>query len=271
MRELGGKVAVVTGGGSGIGRGMGLALAGGGMDVVVADIDEGAAHKVAGEIEALGRRALVVKTDVSDYDSVLGLADAAYGEFGAVHVLCNNAGVLVAGPIADMRPDDWRWVFSVNFFGVINGIHAFLPRLKEQDGEAHIVNTASTAGFQAGTGYVPIYAASKNAVVAVTEALRGELEGTGIGVSGLCPSTVNTLILQAQRNRPTDYGPRAAEPLADAPITTGMDPEEVGRIVRQGIIDDEPWIFTHPEAMDIAIERFGRFTAAIEAAQRRQR
>src|SRR5215471_9839645 len=260
MQEITGKVAVVTGGGSGIGRGIALALAEGGMDVVLADVDEVAAEKVGLEIQSLGRRTLVVKTDVSDFDAVERLAAAAYDEFGAVHVVCNNAGVLVAGPIADMRPDDWRWVFSVNVFGVINGIHAFLPRLLEQGGEAHIVNTASTAGFQAGTGYVPIYAASKNAVVSITEALRGELEPTGIGVSGLCPSTVNTLILQAQRNRPEAYGPMADEPLANAPITTGMDPEEVGRRVRQGILDNEAWIFTQPEALDIAFERFDRFT-----------
>ena len=269
MRDIGGKVAVVTGGGSGIGRGIALALAEGGMDVVLADIDEGAAGKVASEIEAHGRRALVVKTDVSDFAAVERLADAAYAEFGAVHVLCNNAGVLVAGPIADMRPDDWQWVFSVNFFGVIHGIHAFLPRMKEQGGEAHIVNTASTAGFAAGTGYVPIYAATKNAVVAVTEALRGELEPDGIGVTGLCPSTVNTRILQAQRNRPDRFGPLADEPLANAPITTGMDPEDVGRQVRQAILDNDAWIFTPPEAFDLAIERLGGLIQAMEAAKRR--
>jgi NAD(P)-dependent dehydrogenase (short-subunit alcohol dehydrogenase family) len=239
------------------------------MDVVLADVDEDAARTVANEVEALGRKALAVKTDVADFASVERLADAAFAQFGAVHVVCNNAGVLVAGPIADMRPDDWHWLFSVNVFGVIHGIHAFLPRLLAQGGEAHIVNTASTAGFQAGTGYVPIYAATKNAVVSITEALQGELEPTSIGVSGLCPSTVNTRILEAQRNRPTEFGTLAAEPLSAAPITSGMPPDEVGRKVRQAILDNEPWIITHPEAMDVALDRFRRFTEVFEAAKKK--
>src|SRR3954447_9577565 len=152
MKDVAGKVAVVTGGGSGIGRGMVHAFMGAGMDIVIGDVDKAAAENVADEVRSAGRRALAMHVDVSDYDSVDALADAAYNEFDAVHVLCNNAGVLVAGPILDMRVDDWRWLFNVNVFGVIHGIHAFVPRMRDQGGEAHVVNTGSVAGFTSGGG-----------------------------------------------------------------------------------------------------------------------
>ena len=264
MKDVAGKVAVVTGGGSGIGRGMVHAFMGAGMDIVIGDVDKAAAENVADEVRSAGRKALALHVDVSDWHSVESFSDAAYNEFDAVHVLCNNAGVLVAGPILDMRVDDWKWLFNVNVFGVIHGIHAFVPRMKEQGGEAHVVNTGSVAGFTSGGGYVPIYSATKNAVVAISEALRIECEPIGIGVSVLCPSAVNTKILEAQRNRPQEFGSAADEPLGRT-ITGGMDPDQVGARVLQAVYDNEQWIFTHPEALSGAATRFEQILAAVEA------
>ena len=264
MQEVAGKVAVVTGGGSGIGRGMVHAFMGAGMDIVIGDVDRKAAEAVAGEVRAAGRRALALTVDVSDWESMQVFSDAAYNEFEAVHVLCNNAGVLVAGPILDMRVDDWRWLFDVNVFGVIHGIHAFVPRMRDEGGEAHVVNTGSVAGFTSGGGYVPIYSATKNAVVAISEALRIECEPMGIGVSVLCPSAVNTKILEAQRNRPDAFGAAAAEPLGRL-ITGGTDPDVIGARVLRAVLDNEQWIFPHPDTLTGMATRFENILAAVEA------
>src|SRR5262249_23199258 len=126
MDDLAGRTAVVTGGGSGIGRAIALELASAGMNVVIADIEPVPARDVATEVEALGTRALAVPTDVSDFAAVDALADAAYAEFGAVHVVCNNAGVLIFGDLQDLKIEDWNWLLGVNVFGVLNGIYAFL-------------------------------------------------------------------------------------------------------------------------------------------------
>ena len=131
MDDLVGRTAVVTGGGSGIGRAIVLELGGAGMNVVVADIEEDAARSVASEAEAAGARAIAVRADVSEFASMQALADAAYAEFGAVHVLCNNAGVLIFGDMQKLKIEDWNWLLGVNVFGVLNGIYAFLPRMLE--------------------------------------------------------------------------------------------------------------------------------------------
>lgn len=265
MQDLKDKVAVITGAGSGIGRGTALALAGAGMDVVVSDIDEGNATKVAGEIVGLGRRALVVPTDVTDRAAVETLAEKSWSEFGSVHVLHNNAGVAVFLRLDQMSDADWDFQLGANLRGVVNGLQAFLPRLKAQDGEKHIVNTASMAAMISPPG-LGAYAASKFAVVAISEALRFELLPDGIGVSVLCPGVVATnLINTSLERRPAggvDMGSLDLDPNAIGVIA----PEDVGRKVRAAIERNELYIFTHPEMVAPVKARFDAILAAFEAA-----
>ena len=263
MKQLEGKTAVVTGGGSGIGRGTVLALAEAGMHVVVADIAEDAARTVADEASALGPRAVAVRTDVTTKASVEALADTAYEEFGAVHVLHNNAGVFVPQRIDKTTDAEWEWILSVNLDGVINGIQVFLPRLQAQDDDAHIVNTASMAGHLAGPN-LGAYNASKFAVVAISETLATELAGTGIGVSILCPGGVQTNIFK----HATELRPAGGAELQTIGLSGGlermMDPMVVGRLVRTGIEEDELYIFTHPE-FGVAVKmRYDNIIAAFE-------
>src|SRR5262245_29589412 len=202
MDDLEDRTAVVTGGASGIGRAIVLELASAGMNVVIADIEEAPARDVGHEVDAAGRRALVVPTDVSDFASVQSLADAAYDEFGAVHVLCNNAGVLIFGDMQNLKIEDWNWLFGVNVFGVLHGVYAFLPRMLEGGEPGHLVNTASIAALS-GHG---IYGVSKSTILKITETLHDNLKDTQIGVTALCPGMLNTKIVAAQRNRPASMG-----------------------------------------------------------------
>jgi NAD(P)-dependent dehydrogenase (short-subunit alcohol dehydrogenase family) len=189
MDTFDGKIAVITGGGGLLGRGMALAFAGEGMNVVVADLDEDRARATADEVEALGVRALAVRTDVTDRASFAALADHAYAEFGAVHILCNNAGTAVLKRFEDLNFDDWDRVLAVQLGGVVNGVQAFLPRLIEQGGQRHIVNTSSMSGV--GRADLRVfnapYVTAKFAVVGLTEVMAPALAEHGIGVSVLCP------------------------------------------------------------------------------------
>jgi NAD(P)-dependent dehydrogenase (short-subunit alcohol dehydrogenase family) len=265
MKQLAGRVAVVTGGGSGIGRGMALAFAEAGMHVALADIEGAAADKVAAEVVDRGVRALPVVTDVAKLSSVQALADRVEAELGGAHVLCNNAGVAHFGPLAENRDDDWEWLLSVNLKGVANGLQVFLPRMLERGEPAHIVNTASMAGLIA-VPTLGIYTATKYAVVGITETLHQELAETPASCSVLCPGVVNTGIFNSERNRPDTLGGPGQAPLPPEARTLmeqgGKDPLEVGRMVRQGVLDDELYIFSHPEAKDI----FDVRAAAIDAA-----
>jgi NAD(P)-dependent dehydrogenase (short-subunit alcohol dehydrogenase family) len=237
--DMTGRTAVVTGGASGIGRAIVLELAKARMNVVIADIEAVPARAVGAEAEAEGVHALVVPTDVADFASVTALADAAYDEFGAVHVLCNNAGVLVFGKVQDLKIEDWEWLFGVNVFGVLHGIYAFLPRMLAGGEPGHIVNTASIAALS-GHG---IYGVSKSAILHITETLRDDLEGTPIGVTALCPGMLNTKIVAAQRNRPASMGPKAHEPFGPEPVAFGLDPAHCGRRVRAAILANEQYAF----------------------------
>ncbi len=269
MQELSGKVAVVTGGGSGIGRGMVLAFAGSGMHVAIADVDLASAEKVADEARELGVRALAIATDVARRDSVESLAVRVYAELGAAHVLCNNAGVAVFGELAEMSDSDWRWVLGVNLEGVVNGLQAFLPRMKAQPGEKHVVNTASVAGIAPLPG-IGVYTATKNAVVGISETLRLEGGAWGLGVSVLCPGAVRTRIFESERNRPAELG--ESKPLAlradSVPdfIAAGLDPLAVGRRVRAAVRNDELYIFTHPGTRALFEQRVTAMRKGFDAA-----
>jgi NAD(P)-dependent dehydrogenase (short-subunit alcohol dehydrogenase family) len=262
MRELTDKGAVVTGGGSGIGRAIALALADAGADVVIADLDGRAAEAVAAEVAARGRRGLAVETDVSERASVDRLADAAWNALGAVHVLCNNAGVFRGGPLDRASDADWQWLVAVNLWGVVHGIQAFVPRLRDQGQGGHVVNTASLAG-QFGVPGTGIYTATKYAVVGLSEVLAQDLAAHGIGVSVLCPGMVSTRIWEGARHRPAAFGgpepspPGTGEFLSQA----GIDPAVAGDEVVQAIRSNRLYVFTHPELRGMVDARSRRVLA----------
>jgi NAD(P)-dependent dehydrogenase (short-subunit alcohol dehydrogenase family) len=212
-----------------------------------------------------------VLTDVSD--SSLGgsrFADAVRDRFGTVHVLCNNAGVGGGGLIVDQTLADWQWVLGVNLWGVVHGLHSFMPMLVENPDGGHVVNTASVAGLVAGAGIGP-YNASKFAVVAISETLRKELElaGSKVGVSVLCPGYVRTNIFESQRNRPESLrnesrAPRDAREQNERLkqfLESAMDPAEVAAMVHDAIIEDRFWITPHPEFLKAVSERADEIVA----------
>lgn len=207
MKELSGKVAVITGGGSGLGRELALACARRGMQLMLADVDEpGMAETVrlATELQP-GIETDVMRVDVSDLEQVEALAQRAKARFGAAHLLFNNAGVSCGGPLWEHTAADWQWVLGVNLQGVAWGIKAFVPLMLEQ-GAGHIVNTASAAGWLYGPGS-GIYNASKAAVVALSETLYFDLQDMGadhIGITVLSPAFFPTPIVDAARNRPAE-------------------------------------------------------------------
>ncbi len=277
MRELAGKVAVVTGGGSGIGAALVRAFAREGMDVVVADVDLAAAEKVADEARAFGRRVLAVRTDVTDRASVEALAERTFAELGACHVLCSNAGVLVMGAFETRSPKDWDWVLGVNLFGVLHCAQAFVPRMIAQPGEKHIVNTGSIAGLTSGPG-IGVYGTSKFAVVGLSEHMRHDLARHSIGVSVLCPAGVQTKILSSDRNRPADLGAskvsRADIELVmsgGAPHPEEMQPPEViAEAVLDGIRANDAFIVTHPHHRAPVEARHAELMRAFDKADARR-
>ena len=208
-----------------------------------------------------------MRTDVGDASSVAALADQVCDRFGTVHVLCNNAGVGGGGQIADLTLADWKWVLDVNLWGVIHGLHSFLPRLLANPDGGHVVNTASMAGLFASAGMGP-YNATKFAVVAISETLSKELQaaGSSVGVSVLCPGFVRTNIFDSQRNRPAALR-NATKAVGDARVRndilkrfleTAMDPADVAEHVRDAIVEDRFWITTHPEFFNAVTRAGGR-------------
>jgi NAD(P)-dependent dehydrogenase (short-subunit alcohol dehydrogenase family) len=255
--ELEGRTAVVTGAASGIGAALSAELSRLGMAVVVADIDSAGAERVALGLRECGGRALGVAVDVTDPVSVEHLAEAAYAEYDSVELLCNNAGVLLFGFVADSTLGDWRWLSSVNVEGQLNCLHAFLPRMRAQIGDwKHVMNTASTHAFLPDPSYTAPYSATKQAIVALTQGLRHELKEDGFGVTLLCPGQVDTGILNSQRNRPEQFGRRADEPFGTGGIPFSLDADEVARLAVAGIVADAGIVFAVPS--DGWVEFYGQ-------------
>jgi len=258
VKELAGRVAVVTGAGSGIGRALSQALAREGMRIVAADVDE------AGLAETIkGLDAIAVRTDVTDLAQVQALADRAWESFGAVHVLCNNAGVAVWGGLETATHRDWQWVLGVNLWGVIHGIEAFVPRMTARKSEGHIVNTASMAGLIASQG-LGVYNTSKYAVVGLSETLVKDLRPYGIGVSVLCPMGVATRIRESERTRPaalTNAQPRQSAPVEL--IGRTLAPEHVADMVVAAIRRNQLYVIPHEESLEAIRKRFQRIERSI--------
>ncbi len=254
MQELDGKVAVVTGAASGIGQALSRKFASEGMKVALADIEADALEVQRKELSADGHDVIAVRTDVSQADSVQGLAEATLEAFGKVHVVCNNAGVLAGGKSWQAPLSDYEWVFGVNQWGVVHGVRTFVPILIEQGEPAHIVNTASMAGVTNSPLAAPYYM-SKHAVVALSETLYLELESeeAPIGVSVLCPELINTGIGRSERNRPAhlkraqqddDSGRALIESAMRQLIPTGLAPTEMADRVVEAIRDGRFYILS---------------------------
>jgi NAD(P)-dependent dehydrogenase (short-subunit alcohol dehydrogenase family) len=264
IKDVGGLVAVVTGGASGIGRGIAQRLVERGAHVVIADIEKDPLGAAAEEIGAVG-----VHTDVSDAASVRALADEVVDRFGKVHLVFNNAGVAPESRIADMSLADWKWILDVNLQGVLHGVDAFLPLLKEHGEPAYLVNTSSMGGFVADMPGLGAYATTKFAITGLTEALAHELrrESSNVTAAVLAPGTVRSNIARSLRTRPADaqgssFVQNDISENAELAKLRWLDPVEVGDIVLAGLARGESHIVTHPEWYPMVAER----AAAVEAA-----
>jgi NAD(P)-dependent dehydrogenase (short-subunit alcohol dehydrogenase family) len=241
--------------------------------VGVCDIKLGDAQDTVRQIEALGGSALAVQVDVSDGASLEQAVAAVEQAYGAIAIGCNNAGIAMHGvPLHEISASDWDWVIGVNLRGVIHGIRALVPRMLQAGRPAHIVNTASIGGFQVNPNFLTgAYSMTKYAVVALSEGLHNELQGSPVGVSILAPAAVDTQIHLSERSRPERLGGptvRAQNHFMGDLIRGGMTPEAVGERVAHGIEADELYIFTHPETQHWLDRRHAAITAAFDEARR---
>ena len=252
MKMLEGRVAAVTGAASGLGRAMALAFAGEGMHAALADIDEPGLKSTLNEVQGRGVRAFAMLADVSRYQEVESFCSKAIAQFGATHVVCNNAGVSPLGAVWENTLADWQWILGVNLWGVIHGVRAFVPRLLAQ-GEGHVVNTASVAGLISPPG-MGAYNVTKHAVVALSESLYHDLRlrGSPVGVSVLCPAYVPTGIADSERNRPRELlnpakSPSKEEGMLKKAVASGkLSADDVARAVVAAVKEERFYVLTHP-------------------------
>ena len=264
MKQLAGKVAVITGGASGIGLATAKALAARGTNLVLADIETPALEKAAASLASSGVKIESVTCDVSNLADVQRLADLAFDTMGAVHIVFNNAGVAVGGPIAEMKHSDWDWIIKVNLWGPIHGVEAFLSRLMAQKTEGHILFTASFAGLVPNEGLGP-YCVSKYGVVALAEVLRRELRSYDIGVSVLCPMRIATNIGNSERNRPADLGGPNDSPQVQSQDESNrnmagrvLNVDDVAAMILDAMAANRLYILPHEESRKSIRRRFER-------------
>lgn len=251
--EVAGKTAVITGAASGIGLGMAKAFARAGMNLVLADVDGERLDEAVAICAAIGVGAIGVAADVAEPAQVEQIAERTLSEFGSVHVVSNNAGVGISGPVDEMSLDDWRWIIDVNLWGVIHGVRTFLPLLRAQ-GEGHLTATASMAGL-AGGPMLGAYHVAKHGVVGLMDSVRAELElaGSPVRASVLCPGPVDTAVVGSERHRHPDSQrhergeseQRFWDGLVSA-LASGMNPDVVGELVLSAVEQERFWILTEP-------------------------
>jgi NAD(P)-dependent dehydrogenase (short-subunit alcohol dehydrogenase family) len=276
--DFSGKTAFVTGAANGIGLGICRALARSGVNLVLADIERAQLDIAREELSSFNVRTRAIELDVSDADAFAGAADQAEAEFGNIHFLFNNAGVtLGAMPLWEMTPQQWEWIFGVNVFGVINGIRTLLPRMKAHGEAGHVVNTASIGGLQVSPNLRNgSYAMTKYAVVAASEALALDLEGSNLGVSVLCPALVATTLHASSQRRPARLGgpyQRAGTENVKAESikawqSAGLSPDDVGKRVLDAVARSEFFIFTHEEPRAWIEARHARLLAGFDSIER---
>ncbi|MDX9873500.1 MAG: SDR family NAD(P)-dependent oxidoreductase [Spongiibacteraceae bacterium] len=270
MKELRDKVAVITGGASGIGRSLAARLQQEGMTVVIADFDRDQLARTSDELGVLG-----VPTDVSRYEEVEQLAATVKARYGAVHLICNNAGVGIYAGFERLSLDDIRWMMDVNFWGVVHGTRAFLPLLRENADGGHIMNTASMNSLYVLPGGTA-YGASKFAVLGFTETLAAELalEGAPIGVTAFCPGPTRTAIAESPGKRPRSYGTLpvldetdvASRAFQSLNLDSYIAPEPVVEMAVEAIRENRFWVISHPDLMEPYTERHQAVMAAIGRA-----
>jgi NAD(P)-dependent dehydrogenase (short-subunit alcohol dehydrogenase family) len=271
MKEINGKTAFITGGGSGIGLGIAKVFASAGIKVVIADLRQDHLDNAVSYFKEKGQAVLPILLDVTDRDGFERAASETEKVFGPANILCNNAGVNIIRSMDQAQPADWDWLMSVNLGGVFNGLMTFIPRLKKI-GSGHIVNTSSIAGIVAGPGS-GIYSATKFAIRGLSESLRYDLAPFGIGVSVLCPGTVATNLHESEENRLDRFKGNIDEKtlrtreftghIFKEVLPTGMTALEVGVKVLQGIQRNDFYILPHPEFRDEFQESFDEIIAAL--------
>ncbi|HVG51808.1 MAG TPA: SDR family NAD(P)-dependent oxidoreductase [Xanthobacteraceae bacterium] len=273
MKDFAGKVAVVTGAASGIGLGLARAFVREGMSVAMCDIRIEPLNEAREQVAALGQgRVIAIQADVSDAQSVENAARKIESELGKIHVVCNNAGVVLRGHLMEEIDDEtWDWVIGTNLYGLIHGIQSFVPRIRAHGEGGHIINTASMAGLQVGNRQTGAYAASKFAVVALSEALAKDLKSANIGVSVLTPAGVAT---EGYRSSAELRGGRGGQNLyPDEPedLKSGLKPDQVARRVLDGVRAGQFFLITHPETRPWVEERHARLMAAYDFAEQWKR
>src|ERR1700733_5456612 len=266
MEHVDGKVAFVTGGASGIGLGMVKAFLKAGMKVAVADVRKDHLEQASAELNA-GDRLCTLQLDVTDRVQFARVADEAEKTFGKIHVLCNNAGIGLAGPAKFATYDDWDWVLGVDLGGVVNGVVTVLPRILKHGEGGHIVSTSSMSGIMPNPGTIQ-YTVAKAGVVAMCEVLRTELAADNVGVTAFCPGPVQTNISKSGETRPkhlanTGYAEFDRRRAANSNAHLWMDPVKVGELVLDGIRKNRLYIFTHSEFGPGIKERCDAIMAAV--------
>jgi NAD(P)-dependent dehydrogenase (short-subunit alcohol dehydrogenase family) len=272
MRDLKGKGAVVTGAANGIGLGICRALAKAGVDLVLADIEADALERARTEVASLGVKATALPLDVADRDAVMRAVQEVTRALPKLHILVNNAGITFQGsPLLSVEPAQWAWIWSVNVMGAVHCLNAFVPLIRAHGEAGHIVNTASIGGFQVN----PVlrngpYAMSKYAVVALSETLALDLEGSGVGVSVFCPALVASTLGQSSRRRPARFGGAYESPpsLRRYMPTAAITPDAAGARVLHAIQHDEFFVFSHPETRHWIEARHRRIMAGFDALDR---